>query len=185
MRSTPRTPPAWQAVATELVATRGDALQRYAYLLCGSRDDAADLVQDGLVRTFSRARDDFSLAGAEGYVRRAILSAYLDGGRRASKWRSILHLAARTDSADSPTAATDSRLDLHGELSRLSRRERACVVLRYYEDLPVDDIADRLGLSSGTVKRYLSDGLRKLSASLGAASTSSSTPTSSAAAGPR
>lgn len=182
----PSTPPAWQAVATELVATRGVALQRYAYLLCGSRDDAADLVQDGLVRTFSRPRDDFTVAAAEGYVRRAILSAYIDGGRRASRWRSILHLAARTEAVDSPAAAAEARLDLHGELGRLTRRERACVVLRYYEDLPVDEIADRLGLSPGAVKRYLSDGLRKLSASLGgtAAGATATTGASPAPAGP-
>ena len=46
----------WDAVATELVASRGDALSRYAYLLTGSVDDAADLVQDALVRTFGTPR---------------------------------------------------------------------------------------------------------------------------------
>ena len=52
----------WENVVTELVATRGDALQRYAMLLCGSREQAADLVQDALVKTFGRLRNGFSVA---------------------------------------------------------------------------------------------------------------------------
>ncbi len=153
----------WQETAATLVEQRGDALLRYAFLLCGSRDDAADLVQDALVRTFGRLRGDFALPAAEAYVRRAILTGFLDGTRRTSKWRSVQHLAARDeDGGDSP----DDRLDLQGGLRHLSPRERACVVLRYYEDLKVDDIAERLGISSGTVKRYLSDALAKLAITL-------------------
>jgi RNA polymerase sigma factor (sigma-70 family) len=67
---------------------------------------------------------------------------------------------------DSPAEATDARLDLHGELQKLTPRERACLVLRYYDDLKVDDIAETLGLSSGAVKRYLSDGLARMAAAL-------------------
>ena len=81
--------PAWEGVVTELVAQRGDALLRYATLLCGSRDDATDLVQDALVRTFGRLRNGFGIESAEAYVRRAILNAHLDGGRRTSRWRRI------------------------------------------------------------------------------------------------
>ena len=47
----------WERVVTELVAERGDALLRYAALLCGDRDDAADLVQEALVKTFGRLRN--------------------------------------------------------------------------------------------------------------------------------
>src|SRR5215207_10570181 len=123
--STPRA--AWQEVAATLVAERGDALLRYAYLLCGSREDAADLVQDALVRTFGRPRGDFTPAAAEAYVRRAVLNGFLDGRRRASRWRSIRHLTtAGEEGADSP----DERLDVEGQLRRLSPRERACIVLR-------------------------------------------------------
>ena len=49
---------------------------------------------------------------------------------------------------------------------KLTPRERACVVLRYYEDLNVVDIAETLGISAGAVKRYLSDRLAKLSLSI-------------------
>ena len=57
-------------------------------------------------------------------------------------------------------------IDLHEELRKLTPRERACLVLRYYDDLKVDDIASTLELSSGAVKRYLSDGLAKMAVSL-------------------
>lgn len=157
---------AWEGVVTELVAQRGDALLRYATLLCGNRDDAADLVQDALVRTFGRLRNGFSVESAEAYVRRAILNRHLDGGRRTTRWRRIAPLEYRPDEQDSPDGATDARLDLHDELRKLTPRERACLVLRYYDDLKVDDIADALGISSGAVKRYLSDGLAKMAISL-------------------
>jgi RNA polymerase sigma factor (sigma-70 family) len=156
----------WQGVVTTLVSDRGDALQRYAVLLCGDRDDAADLVQDALVATFGRLRNGFGVSSAEAYVRRAILNSYLDGGRRRTRWRRIRHLAVSAETVDSPDAGIESRIDVQGELARLSPRERACVVLRYYDDLQVADIGEWLGISPGTVKRYLSDALAKLAIAL-------------------
>jgi RNA polymerase sigma factor (sigma-70 family) len=156
----------WEQVVHRLVAERGDALERYAYFVSGSREDAADLVQDALVKAFGRLRNGFSVTSAEAYVRRAILNGFIDTGRRRTRWRRIEHLEAAPTELDSPADATESRLDLHGELQKLSPRERACLVLRYYDDLRVDDIASTLGLSSGAVKRYLSDGLGKMAIAL-------------------
>ena len=158
--------PRWERVVIQLVAERGDALTRYAYFVSGSREDAADLVQDALVKTFGRLRNGFSVASAEAYVRRAILNTYLDRGRRTTRWRKIAHLTAVSEIAESPAEGSEARIDLHEELRKLSPRERACLVLRYYEDLKVDDIAATLELSSGAVKRYLSDGLSKMAVSL-------------------
>ena len=104
----------WERVVTRLVAERGDALTRYAFLLSGSADDAADLVQDALVRTFGRLRNGFSVSSAEAYVRRAILNGYLDGGRKRSRFRKIAHLALTPESDESPAAASADRLDLRG-----------------------------------------------------------------------
>jgi RNA polymerase sigma factor (sigma-70 family) len=159
-------PTRWEDVVTQLVAERGDALTRYAYLICGRQDDAADLVQDALVKTFGRLRNGYSIASAEAYVRRAILNTYLDAGRRTSRWRRIAHLQAEPEIHESQDAATDLSIDLRAKLDRLSPRERACIVLRYYEDLKVDDIAEWLDISSGAVKRYLSDGLAKMAISM-------------------
>ena len=164
-------PARWEQVVTTLVTERGDALTRYAYLISGSQDDAADLVQDALVRTFSRLRNGFSVASAEAYVRRAILNSFLDGGRRRTRWRKVAPLVLVPDIAESSAASTDSRIDMQAELMKLSPRERACLVLRYYEDLKVSDIAEWLDISPGTVKRYLSDGLAKMATTLQADAT--------------
>jgi len=156
----------WESVLATLVAERGDALARYAYVLCGDRDDAADLVQSALVATFGRLRNGFAIERAEAYVRRAIASAYIDNGRRVSRWRATAHLHASDVRVETPDTATDRRLDVKAQLDGLSPRERACVVLRYYGDQKVDDIAEDLGISAGAVKRYLSDGLAKLATAL-------------------
>jgi len=156
----------WERVVTELVAERGDALLRYATLLTGNPDDAADLVQDSLVRTFGRLRNGFTVASAESYVRRAILNASVDRGRRVTRWRRVAPTQYEPDELPAADEATALRLDVHDELRKLTPRERACLVLRYYDDLKVDDIATALGISSGAVKRYLSDGLAKMAIAL-------------------
>jgi RNA polymerase sigma factor (sigma-70 family) len=156
----------WEAVVAELVRVRGDALIRYATLVSGRRDEAADLVQDALVKTFGRLRNGYTVDNAEPYVRRAIMTLWLDRARRATRWRAIAPLEYRPDETPAPSGGVDARLDLHRELERLSPRERACLVLRYYDDLKVDDIAATLRISPGTVKRYLSDGLAKMAIAL-------------------
>ena len=163
----------WDEVATRLVVERGDALSRYAYLLTGSVDDAADLVQDALVRTFGTPRFGLTLPSAEAYVRRAILNQVIDRSRRDGTWRRVRHLAVAPATVDSSAAASDERLDLFGRVRELPPRQAACIVLRYYDDLTVDGIARVLGISSGAVKRYLSDGLRTLSSSIDPAGTRS------------
>lgn len=156
----------WELVVQRLVAERGTALTRYAFYVCGSHEDAADLVQDALVKTFGRLRNGFTVQSAEAYVRRVILTTWIDRTRRSTRWRKVAHLTVVPELEDAATDDTESRIDLHEELRKLSPRERACLVLRYYEDLKVDDIAATLELSSGAVKRYLSDGLSKMAVSL-------------------
>jgi RNA polymerase sigma factor (sigma-70 family) len=161
-----RNPAPWELVVSELVAERGEALVRYATLLCGDRETGADLVQDALVKTFGRLRNGFAVSSAEAYVRRAILTTYLDLGRRRTRWRGIAPLEYRPDEVPSRTGDVDLSIDIHDELAKLSPRERACLMLRYYDDLKVDDIASTLGISPGAVKRYLSDGLARMAIAL-------------------
>ena len=146
-----------------LVAERGGALVGYAYLLCGRLSEAEDLVQEGLVRTFSRRRSGADVAWLEAYVRQAILSAYLDGYRKRRRWTGVAHLvAADVAPAPAPDTLALQRVDIRDALAELSPRERACVVARYLDDLSTREVADRLGLSEGAVKRYLSDARAKL-----------------------
>ena len=157
----------WEHVLDTLVRERGPALVRYAALLTGGVADAEDLVQEALVRSFSQGRPLREPAAAEGYVRRAILSIYLDGYRRRRRWSDVRHLLVRDDEAAGPETASGDRVDVAQALATLRPRLRACVVLRFFDDLTVPEIARRLGLSDGTVKRYLSDAIDALEGVLG------------------
>lgn len=157
----------WEQGLDELVRTRGPALVGYAYLLCGDRREAEDLVQDALVKTFSRARGGMQATSIEAYVRRTLLNTYVDGFRRRRRWAAVRHLVAPDDATAAPETGVTERLAVAQALRSLSPRERACVVLRFYDDLTVGAIADELRLSEGSVKRYLSDGVRRLEGLLG------------------
>ncbi|WP_420113894.1 sigma-70 family RNA polymerase sigma factor [Pseudactinotalea sp.] len=151
----------------EFVRDRGAALLKHATLLVGSRRGAEDLVQDALVKVFAtrrgRVRDLDSL---EAYVRRTVLTTFLDSYRRHRRWVKVRHLFADPDIGP-PDDDVAGAVDVTAALRTLSPRERACVVLRFYDDLTVPQIADELGLAQGTVKRYLSDATHALAATLG------------------
>lgn len=157
----------WEQVLDDLVRTRGSALVGYAYLLTGDRREAEDLVQDALVKAFTRSRTSADVENAEAYVRRAVLTTYVDGFRRRKRWAAVRHLVAPETTHDGLERASADRLDVRAALDALTPRQRACVVLRFYEDRTVPDIGHELGLSTGAVKRYLSDAARVLERRLG------------------
>jgi len=150
-----------------LARERGEALTRYAYLLTGETAAAQDLVQDALVKVLVRARAGTDVEALEAYVRTAIATLFVDGHRRRRTWVSRRHLLVEDDLAHGPETGDADRLDLRAALATLGRQERAAVVLRYYEDLTVPEIADRMGLAQGTVKRYLANAVRRLEQRLG------------------
>lgn len=161
--------PTEDEVVAALARDRGGALVGYATLLTGSVKDAEDLVQDALVKTVLRSRAGLSIDTAEAYVRRSILTTYIDGHRRLRRWRDAMPRLGHESTLPLPDTAdrVTAQLDVRQALAGLPRRERACVVLRYFDDLTVVDIADTLGLSTGAVKRYLSTGTHRLEAVLG------------------
>jgi RNA polymerase sigma factor (sigma-70 family) len=153
---------AWRERFDEMSTTRYPALLAYATLLAGDRPTAEDLVQDALLRTFSRPRRFPTIGHAEAYVRRAIQSIFIDSHRRrATLLRSFSRVVARDEQPDSSPTVDDRDL-VKAALATLAPRVRACIVLRFYDDLPIAGIADRLGLSIGATKRYLSDGAAHL-----------------------
>ncbi|MFF4571990.1 sigma-70 family RNA polymerase sigma factor [Streptomyces sp. NPDC001410] len=156
----------WSRLLSELARERGAELNRYGFLLCGDRAEAADLVQEALVRVFSQPRRAWELGEAEAYVRRTMLNRYLDLHRRRARWiRALPRLVSSEPVADHSTDVLH-RVDLMDAMHGLSPRQRACVVLRYYEDMSTAGIAARLGCGEGTVKRHLSDALARLGAQL-------------------
>lgn len=161
---------AWTQRADAAMATlareRGKALTGYAYLLTGDLRDAEDLVQDALVKTFVRGKH-VEAGAAETYVRRAILTTYIDGYRRRRRWDDVRHLLARPEHHEGPEDPAARTVDVQAALRSLPPQQRACVVLRFYDDLTVPEVADRLGLSPGTVKRYLSVAVHRMEGLLG------------------
>jgi RNA polymerase sigma-70 factor (sigma-E family) len=149
----------------DYVVGASPSLLRVAYLMTGNRGDAEDLLQTALAKTYlawPRIRDRESL---DSYVRRVMLNT------RTSWWRRSRHLptsaldesaAHRASSARDDTADVDLHDALWTALGGLSQRQRAAVVLRYYEDLSEPETAALLGVSVGTVKSTVSRALQKL-----------------------
>ncbi len=157
----------WQEQLDELLRERRPALIGYATMLTGDRVSAEDLVHDALVRTYGRPRGLPTIDAAHAYVRRAVATMYLDRLRSRRRFTAALPRLASPETRAEDDA--DGRLDVRAALGELPPRERACVLLRFYDDLTVPDIADVLGLRPGSVKRYLSDGIGRLGALLGTA----------------
>ena len=156
----------WKQTLTDLASTRLGSLKRHAFLLCGDNSQAEDLVQEALVRAFARPLRAPQPGAAEAYVRVTMVHLFIDGVRRRSRWDRAAPLVAGTETAADPVGQVLDRDVMVTALKDLSPRQRACVVLRYYEDLPVAQIASALGLGEGTVKRYLSEAMTRLAASL-------------------
>lgn len=156
----------WEQQFDDLIEARGSSLSAYAYLLTGDRTTAADLLQESLLRVFTRLRLRDDIDELEAYTRRAILHLYLDERRRQHRWQATKHLLA-TPTTRPPVdeAILDSDAIL-GAFATLSPRQRVCVVLRFYHDLSVPAIARELGCGDGTVKRHLNDAKTRLAAQL-------------------
>jgi RNA polymerase sigma-70 factor (sigma-E family) len=147
------------------VAARGAALLRLGWLLTGEREAAADLVQDALARTLPRWTS-IATGAHEAYLRMAMRSIWIDSWRR----RHGRTLDLVPEPPDSPTAdagldGTALRLDVAAALARLAPRQRAVLVLRFYEDLTEVQTAEAMRCSVNTVKsqtRHALDRLRVL-----------------------
>jgi RNA polymerase sigma-70 factor (sigma-E family) len=143
------------------VAARSPALLRTAYLLTGQRADAEDLLQTALAKTYlswDRIRDREAL---DGYVRRVLVNTHTSIWRRRKLDERPTDVLPERAGRDA-TADSDLHDALWAALAGLPRRQRATVVLRYYEDLSEAATAEVLGVSVGTVKSTTSRALTKL-----------------------
>jgi RNA polymerase sigma-70 factor (sigma-E family) len=136
---------------TEFVATRSAVLLRSAWLLTGDTGRAEDLLQTVLATVWPRWNRVAEGGSPEAYVRKALYTTYLSWRRR--RWRFELPTAELPEHATGDLAHDLARRDaVRRALARLSHQQRAIVVLRYVEDLPVAETAEVLGCSEGTVK---------------------------------
>ncbi|MCG5442272.1 SigE family RNA polymerase sigma factor [Micromonospora sp. NIE79] len=150
----------------EFADTRLAPLLRYAVMLTGEPHQAQDLVQETMVRVQLNWRRVARADSPERYVRRMLTNQYVDW-RRGSWVRRVLLRGEPDTSVPMPTDHAQSAVDrdqVWSWLSRLPRRQRAALVLRYYEDLPDVEIADTLGCAVGTVRSSISRALATLRA---------------------
>jgi RNA polymerase sigma-70 factor (sigma-E family) len=147
---------------TAYVEARGRALWRAAWLLTGDRALAEDLVQTALAKAwphYERVADGGSF---EAYVRRAMVTTYASW--RGRRWHGERPTATLPDRAGAQ-ADPGGEVDVRRALACLSPRQRAVVVLRYFEDLTEADTAAALGCSVGTVKTHHARAIAHLRAS--------------------
>ncbi|MEU8227442.1 SigE family RNA polymerase sigma factor [Kribbella sp. NPDC048915] len=148
---------------TAFVTHHANAMWRTAYLICGDRRRAEDATQEALLRLYRRWPRIRNL-GLVAYARKVVVSATLDGLRRKSSTELVGGESYFSDTADPADhmQRAEHRLMITQALSELPPRQRACVVLRYFDDLSVDDTADVLGCRPGTVKSQTLRALDKL-----------------------
>jgi RNA polymerase sigma-70 factor (sigma-E family) len=141
------------------------ALLRTAYLLTGDAHLAEDLLQTALVKTWTRWRTIRDTDRADVYVRRVMATTSTAWWRR--RWRGeVPTLEVPERAAADAFAGVDRRDEIGRALAVLTPRQRAAVVLRYYEDMPEADVAAALGVSVGTVKSTTSRALVALRAAM-------------------
>lgn len=140
------------------VTGRLPALQRAAYLLCGDVHRAADIVQTTLTKLYLKWSRASRADNLDGYVHRILVRCFLDERRLA--WSRVT-LTASPPERPAPDPPED-RAELTAGLARLPKRQRAALVLRFYSDLPVSQVAEILGCREGTVKSLTSRGLATL-----------------------
>jgi len=146
----------------DFVAARSPALVRSAWLLTGNEATAEDLVQTALAKTWSRWAQLTRQDAPEAYVRRVMLSTYLTWHRR--RWHGEVPVASVPDTLHAPDVhrEADLRQTMAAALSTLPPRQRAVVVLRFFDDMTEAQAADALDCSVGTVKSQTAKALVKL-----------------------
>jgi RNA polymerase sigma-70 factor (sigma-E family) len=149
----------------ELVEAAWPGLYRTAYLLVGEHHLAEDLVQTALAKTYASWGKVREPAAAAGYARVVLANTASSWFRRRS-WRNERPAAELPEPPGGGSEPSD-RPAVIAALLTLPPRQRAVVVLRYYADLSVREVADALGISEGTVKSQTSHALSTLRVRLG------------------
>ena len=149
-----------------MFAGRASALRRTAYLLCGDWHRAEDLTQTAFVKCYAawgRLREP---AAVDAYLRSTLLHTFFDDDKRL--WRRRERATEELpETGSTPSDASEDRMVMLQALAVVPPRQRACLVLRFYDDLSVEETAAVLGCSTGTVKSNTARGLDALRRVLG------------------
>ncbi|MEJ7833609.1 MAG: SigE family RNA polymerase sigma factor [Nocardioides sp.] len=154
----------------DYVAARSTWLQRTAFMMCGNRAQAEDLVQTALVKLYVAWPRIQRRDTVDAYARRTLARVWIDELRRPWRRETTTDIADfRPDPADGPGQVGD-RIELLQALRRLPDKQRIAVVLRHWQDLSVADTADVMGCTASAVKTHTARGVAALRTSLGSAS---------------
>jgi RNA polymerase sigma-70 factor (sigma-E family) len=157
----------------EFAAAASPRLRRAAFLLCGDWHTAEDLAQTTLAKVFVSWRKVSRQDAAHAYATRTLVNTYL-ADKRLKRAGEVITDKLPERSVESPTP--EARIVVLDALATLPPKSRAVVVLRYWADLSVEQVADVLGCSPGNVKSQSARALDKLRAVLGDAITESGSP---------
>jgi RNA polymerase sigma-70 factor (sigma-E family) len=153
------------------VAGATDGLFRTAYLMSGDTADAEDLVQETFIRVARHWTRVRSMEHPTAYARRTLVNLAVDGAKRRSRQRAELRaleagFACADENAARALREIDDLAEFRWALAQVPPGQRAVLVLRYWEDLAVAEVAEILGCSAGTVKSAASRGAARLARAL-------------------
>ncbi len=146
---------------TEFVRARSGALLRTAYLILGDHALAQDLVQEALTKVYLAWPRIQKREGVEAYARVVVVNTAISWKRRKG-WHNEQPVDELPESVDGVDEGPEERLAVWRTLLTLPPRQRAALVLRFYEDLSVAETARIMGCAEGTVKSQVSQGIARL-----------------------
>ena len=153
-----------EAAYREYVLVRMDVLRRTAYLLCHNWHTADDLVSTTLAKLYDKWRRAQQADNVDAYVRAMLVNVWLDERRRP--WRREVSTDQVPDVAGVAAPSPGEHAELMPLLRALPKKRRAVLVLRFYLDHSVEETAEMLGISAGTVKSQTARGLETLRAAI-------------------
>jgi RNA polymerase sigma-70 factor (sigma-E family) len=143
----------------EFIDGRREHLFRSAFLLCGDRDEADDLVQSALLNVVLAWRRVERIDNVDAYARRTLVNVFIASRRR--RWRRE-QPHGELPELPAPAVDVEAGMAVQAALSRLPLKQRTVLVLRYWEDLSVEATAELLGMREGTVRSHASRGIATL-----------------------
>lgn len=151
---------AWPASYADFIAANERRLLRFAYLVAGDKSDAEDAVQDAVLKV-ARHWSKVDADGAFAYLRTAVTNEILQSRRRRRETPTGLSPGESREAAD-PLLRLEEDQAFFARLQILAPKQRAAVVLRYYCDLPDNEIATHLNCSTATVRSQIHRALSQL-----------------------
>ncbi|MER7247109.1 SigE family RNA polymerase sigma factor [Kribbella sp. NPDC000426] len=151
-----------EAEFTEFAAAMIRRLRRTAYLMCGDWHRAEDAAQDALVKVYRRWNRIDRTHGLNSYAHQCLVTSVFDQSRRPWRRERLVDADDRAGVLDDPAGSVDDRMFVVEALAALPPSQRACVVLRHYGDLSIEQTAAVLGIGVGGVKSQTSRALTRL-----------------------